>query len=108
MMAGPPAEKNRSFMICFVAIKNQPPDIDDWTQYCYYYLKRTLAMCAHGSDGGHSSKRRMFMSVIILIVSLIGWKVSGYDFTTLYFYIELSYTLQKAIRRYFNDKATTR
>lgn len=48
------------------------------------------------------------MSVIILIVSLIGWKVSGYDFTTLYFYIELSYTLQKAIRRYFNDKAAKR
>lgn len=48
------------------------------------------------------------MEVIILIVLLIGWKVSGYDFADLYFYIELSFTLMKAIRRYLNDKAAKR
>ena len=60
------------------------------------------------NDGGHASERRALMEVIILIVSLIGWKVSGYDFADLYFYIELSFTLMKAIRRYLNDKAAKR
>ena len=48
------------------------------------------------------------MDVIILIVSLIGWKVSGIDFMTLYFYLNLSNTLWKAIKRYINDKAARR
>ncbi|MBD5545822.1 MAG: hypothetical protein HDQ97_00175 [Lachnospiraceae bacterium] len=48
------------------------------------------------------------MSVIILIVSLIGWKVSGIDFMTLYFYIDLSFTIWKGIRRYTNDKTARR
>ena len=38
------------------------------------------------------------MDVIIVIVSLIGWKVSGYDFPTLHFYISLAITLYKAYR----------
>lgn len=61
--------------------------------------------CTCRNDGGHASERRVLMEVIILIVSLIRWKVSGYDFADLYFYIELSFTLMKAIRRYLNDKA---
>lgn len=28
------------------------------------------------------------MEAIIVIVSFIGWKVNGYDFSTLFFYIE--------------------
>ena len=48
------------------------------------------------------------MDVIILIVSLIGWKVSGIDFMTLYFYLNLSNTLWKAIKRYINDKTARR
>lgn len=48
------------------------------------------------------------MSLIILIVSLVGWKVSGIDFMSLYFYIDLSFTLWKVLRHYTNDKATRR
>ena len=46
------------------------------------------------------------MEVIILIVSLIGWKVNGIDFMTLYFYIDLSFALWKGFKRYTNDKTT--
>lgn len=48
------------------------------------------------------------MDVVILIVSLIGWKVSGIDFMTLYFYLELSNTICKVIKRYTNDKTARR
>ena len=48
------------------------------------------------------------MSVIILMVSFIGWKVSGIDFMTLYFYIDLSFTIWERIRRYTNDKTARR
>lgn len=48
------------------------------------------------------------MSVVILIVSLIGWKVSEVDFMTLYFYIDLSFTIWKGIRFYTNDKTARR
>ncbi len=44
------------------------------------------------------------MDVIIVLVSLIGWKVNGYDFATLYFYIELTKILYNAFKRYTNDK----
>lgn len=46
--------------------------------------------------------------VIIVIVSLIGWKVSGYDFTTLYFYIELSNSLWNLLKQFTNDETTKR
>lgn len=48
------------------------------------------------------------MEAIIVIVSLIGWKVSGYDFATLYFYIELSNTLWKLLKHITNDKTAKR
>lgn len=48
------------------------------------------------------------MEAIIVIVSLIGWKVSGYDFTTLFFYIELSNTLWKVVKHFTNDKTARR
>lgn len=48
------------------------------------------------------------MEVIIVFVSLIGWRVSGFDFTTLFFYIELSNTLCRVIKHYTNDKAARR
>lgn len=48
------------------------------------------------------------MDVVIVFVSLIGWKVSGYDFTTLFFYIELSHTIWRAIKHDTNDKTARR
>lgn len=48
------------------------------------------------------------MEVIIVLVSLIGWKVSGYNFSTLFFYIELSYTLWRTVKHYTNDKTARR
>lgn len=48
------------------------------------------------------------MDVIITIVSLIGWKVSGYDFTTLFFYISLTMSLYKEFKHFTNDKTAKR
>lgn len=48
------------------------------------------------------------MDVIIVIVSLIGWKVSNIDFLTLHFYITLSYSLLKALRHFTDDKTARR
>ena len=48
------------------------------------------------------------MEVIIVIVSFIGWLTSGFDFTTLHFYISLAFSLWKCIRRYTNDKTAKR
>lgn len=48
------------------------------------------------------------MDVIIVIVSLIGHIASGYDFPTLYFYISLSTTLWKVVKRYTKDKTAKR
>lgn len=48
------------------------------------------------------------MEAIITIVSLIGWRVSGYDFTTLFFYINLSFTLYKGLEHFTNDKTARR
>lgn len=48
------------------------------------------------------------MEAIIVIVSLIGWKVSGYDFTTLFFYIELTTSLWKAVKHFTDDKTARR
>ena len=48
------------------------------------------------------------MDAIITIVSLIGWKVSGYDFTTLFFYINLTIALYKGFKHFTNDKTTKR
>ena len=48
------------------------------------------------------------MDVIVLIVSLIGWNVSDIDFMTLYFYINLSFSLWKALRHYTKDKTARR
>ena len=48
------------------------------------------------------------MDVVILIVSLIGWKVSDIDFMSLYFYIDLSFSLWKVLRHYTNDKTAKR
>ena len=48
------------------------------------------------------------MDVVILIVSLIGWKVSDIDFMSLYFYIDLSFALWKVLRHYTSDKTARR
>lgn len=48
------------------------------------------------------------MQAVIVIVSLIGWKVSGIEFTTLFFYIELSFSIWKAVKNYTNDKTSKR
>ena len=48
------------------------------------------------------------MDVIIVIVSLIGSIASGYDFPTLYFYISLSNSLWKSVKRYAKDKTARR
>ena len=48
------------------------------------------------------------MDVIIIIVSLIGSMVSGFDFPTLYFYISLSNALWKVVKRYTKDKTARR
>lgn len=48
------------------------------------------------------------MDVVIVIVSLIGWKVSDIDFTTLFFYIQLSNAIWKVVKRYTNDKTARR
>ena len=48
------------------------------------------------------------MQAIIVIVSLIGWKVSGIEFTTLFFYIELSFSIWEAVKNYTNDKTAKR
>ena len=46
------------------------------------------------------------MEAIILLVALIGYEVSGYDFATLFFYIELAVSLGKYIEDSANDKTT--
>lgn len=48
------------------------------------------------------------MEVIVVVVSYIGMKASGYDFATLYFYITLSNALWKAIKHYTKVKTTRR
>lgn len=48
------------------------------------------------------------MDAIILIVSYIGWKVSGIDFPTLFFYINLSFSLWKVVKHYVDDKTAKR
>ena len=48
------------------------------------------------------------MEVVIVFVSIIGWKVSEIDFTTLFFYIELSNTLWRIVKHYTNDKTARR
>nr|DAX05475.1 MAG TPA: hypothetical protein [Bacteriophage sp.] len=48
------------------------------------------------------------MEVIITFVSYIGWKVSGIDFPTLYFYIDLSFAIWKVVKHYANDKTARR
>lgn len=48
------------------------------------------------------------MHAIITIVSLIGWIVSGYDFATLFFYINLSIALYKGFKHFTNDKTAKR
>lgn len=48
------------------------------------------------------------MNVIIVIVSFIGWKASGIDFPTLYFYVDLSFTIWKVVKHYTNDKTARR
>lgn len=48
------------------------------------------------------------MEAIITIVSLIGWKASGYDFATLFFYIDLSFALYKGMKHFTNDKTAKR
>lgn len=46
------------------------------------------------------------MEAIILLVALIGCEVSGYDFATLFFYIELAVSLGKFLEDDANDKTT--
>lgn len=48
------------------------------------------------------------MDAIILIVSYIGWKASGIDFPTLFFYIDLSFSLWKVVKHYVDDKTAKR
>lgn len=48
------------------------------------------------------------MEVIIVLVSLIGYWVSGFDFPTLHFYISLTITLYKTYKHYTNDKTARR
>lgn len=48
------------------------------------------------------------MDAIIIIVAFIGWRVSGYDFPTLYFYISLTISLYKLVKHYTNDKTAKR
>ena len=46
------------------------------------------------------------METIILIVSFIGCIVSDIDFITLYFYIDLTFTLWKVSKQLTNDENT--
>lgn len=46
------------------------------------------------------------MEAISVIVAFIGWKTSGYDFPTLYFYISLALIFYKAWVDYTDDKTT--
>lgn len=48
------------------------------------------------------------MQTIIVLVSFIGWKASGFDFPTLYFYIDLSFALLKVVKHLTNDKTARR
>ena len=48
------------------------------------------------------------MDAIILIVSYIGWKASGIDFPTLFFYIDLSFSLWKVVKHCTDDKTAKR
>lgn len=48
-------------------------------------------------------------SFINVIVALIGYRVSSYDFPTLYFYISVAFSLLKAWNDYYTyDKAPKR
>ena len=44
--------------------------------------------------------------IITIIVSLISYVASGYDFATTYLYIAISFDLLKIMKNYTNEKTT--
>lgn len=47
--------------------------------------------------------------IIFVVIAFVGYKASGIDFPTLYFYISLASELTTALRRYAtNDKTAKR
>lgn len=44
--------------------------------------------------------------IITIIISLIGYIVSGYDFATIYLFISISFDLLEITENYANEKTT--